>query len=374
MPGYLSGPGQLLPLPVLYPANLLPAGELFPATGGNGFSLAAGEAVPVPRGRFWVNLGAYAVLQFFDPITTTWRSLSSSRNDPQLVESDGFNFRIANLTGCPVAGLVTNGGSSYVAGGVTVTASAGGSLWAGVVGGRVSTTVSITAAGAGYGVAPLVFFPPPPAPGVVATGVAVISSGTVSSITVVNQGAGYTTAPVPQILPNPADPNFIAGSITSNAAATTTLVGAGTLSAVLCTNSGAPFTVVPSLTIAGAGGSGAATIVPMWTITSVSITSGGVGYTTAGKITTIGGVPSATAAFVNPATELTGYIPRPAEIGIAAVSATAGTITTIGTVFDGGLFAGTPTAFVVGGAATTPATIAVTLGSANAGVIMQQAG
>jgi hypothetical protein len=368
MAGPLAGAGQTLINQGLYPANLT-NGELYPS--GNEVSLAPGQQLPIPRGRYWVQLGGYMVLQFYDPVTTTWRSLSSSRVSPVLVDSDGFNFRVANLTGCAVAALVTNGGSAYVQGSTTITPSAGNSQWIPVVGGRVSTTISITAAGAGYTVPPLVFFPPPPSPGVQASAVAVISSGTVSSITVLNQGAGYATAPVPAILPNPTDPALASGAITSQATATTTLVGAGTLSAVLCANPGSSFSTVPSLTIAGAGTLAAATIVPMWTITSTSITSGGAAYTTNTALTTIGGVPSATPAYTNPETELTGYIPRPAQIGIAA--ATGGTITTIGTIYDGGLFVGTPTALVTGAAPTTPATIALTLGSVNATAIMQKA-
>ncbi len=369
MAGYLSGPGQTLPLPQLYPANLLPNGELFPFS--NEFTLAPGQQIPVPRGRFWIELGGYAVLQFYDPVTTMWRAISSARTSPVLVDGDGFNFRVANLTGCAVGAIVTNGGSAYVQGSTTITPSAGNSTWQPIVGGRLNPTVSITGAGGGYTIPPQVYFPPPPAPGVAATGIAVISSGTVSSITMINVGAGYTVAPVPQIIANPTDPAYLSGSIT-NATATTALVGSGTLSAVLCTNPGASFATVPSLTIAGAGSSAAATIVPMWTISGTSIVSGGAAYTTNAVLTTVGGVPSATPAYLNPAIELTGYIPRPAQIGIAGV--TGGTISTIGTIYDGGLFTGTPTMILAGSAATTPGTIAATLGTANATVVMQLAG
>lgn len=371
MAGYLAGPGQGLPFPTsLYPQNLIPNGELSPS--GNAITLAPGQQLPVPRGRFWVDLGGYAVLQFYDPVSQTWRGLSSSRVSPVFVDSDGFNFRVANQTGCAVAAVVTNGGSNYVAGSTTVTPSAGNSQWVPVIGGRINTTVSISASGAGYTLPPLVFFPPPPAPGVAATAVAVISSGTVSSITIVNQGAGYTTAPTPVIVPNPADPALASGAITSQATAIVALIGSGTLSAVLCANSGSSFSTVPSLTIAGAGTSAAATIVPMWTLTGTSITSGGAGYTTGGVITTVGGTTSGTPAFANPAIELTGYIPRPAQIAIAA--ATGGTITSVGSIIDGGMFTGSPTLFVAGGAPSTAATIGFTLGSTNATVIMQQAG
>lgn len=368
MAGPLSGPGQGLQFPqALYPQSLY--NGTIPVD-GNEITLAAGQQIPIPRGRFWVNLGGYAVLQFADPVTQTWRSLSSSRQSPVLVDSDGFNFRVANLTGCAVAAQVTNGGSNYVQGSTTVTPSAGNSTWQPIVGGRVGSC-SVTAAGAAYTIPPQVSIAPPPAPGVQATAIAVLSSGTVSSITMINVGAGYPTAPQVLIIPNPTDPAYLAGSITSNAVATANLTGSGTLSALLCTNPGSSFSTVPSLTIAGAGTSAAATIVPMWTITGTSITSGGAGYTTNTMITTVGGQPAGTSTYTNPETELTGYIPRPAAIGIAAAGG--GTISTVGTIYDGGLFVGTPTAVVVGGAASTPATIGFTLGSTNASVILQKA-
>lgn len=371
MAGYLAGPGQGLPFPTsLYPANLQPYGELSPS--GNAFTLAPGQQLPVPRGRYWIDLGGYAVLQILDPVTQTWRGLSSARTSPVAVDSDGFNLRVANLTGCAVAAIVTNGGSNYVAGSTTVTPASGNSQWVPVIGGRINPTVSISAPGFGYTVPPLVFFPPPPAPGVAATGIAVIAGGTVSSITVVNQGAGYPTAPVPMIYPNPTDPAFQSGAITSQATAVTALVGSGTVSAVLCSNPGASFSTVPSLTVAGAGSSAAATIVPMWTLTGSSITSGGAGYTTEAMMTTIGGRPSASPAYTNPAVELTGYIPRPAVVTVGGV--TGGTISTVGSIIDGGLFTGTPTLFVAGGAPSTAATIGFTLGSTNATVIMQLIG
>lgn len=371
MAGWLSGPGQLLPVPSLYPTNPL-GGTLDPQ--GTEVSLAPGETMLVPRGIWLLNPGGYCVVQVLDPVSGVWRMNSTARVGPTTVSSDGNNVRVANLTGCALGAIVTTAGSAYVQGSTTVTPSAGNSTWQPVVGGLISTTVSITAAGAGYGVAPLVFFPPPPYPGVQATGVAVISSGTVSSITVLNQGAGYTTAPVPQIVPNPTDPNLASGSITSNATATTTLVGAGTLAAVLCTNPGVSFSTVPSLTIAGAGTSAAATIVPMWTLTGASITSGGAGFSANTELSTLGGIPSATAAHTNPSIELTGVIPRRASV---LLTANGGTIATVSTIYDGGLFTGTPTPLIetqTGAGGSTAATITLTLGSVNATIYMVQVG
>lgn len=369
MAGYLGGPGVPLPYPAsLYPSNLF-QGELGPA--GNEVVLAPGQQLPIPRGRFWVTTGGTAVLQFFDPVTQIWRGFSSARMGPILLDSDGFNFRVANLTSCACAAVVTNGGSSYVQGSTTVTPSAGNSTWQAIVGGRINTTVSITASGAGYGVAPLCFIPPPPPPGVQATAIAVISSGTVSSITVIDQGAGYTTAPPITLYPNPTDPNFLSGSITATATATLSTIGSGNVSAVLCTNPGVSFATVPSLTIAGAGSSAAATIVPMWTLTGASITSGGAGYTGV-ELTTLGGRTSATPAYLNPAVELTGYIPRPAIVGL---SNTGGTIGSVSAIYDGGLFTGTPTSLILtSGIVSTIATVALSISSANATVEIQLAG
>lgn len=371
MPGPLSGPGVGLPYPQsLYPVNLT-GGELIPS--GNAITLAPAQMLPIPRGRFWINLNGYAVLQWFDPVLAAWRNISSARMSGMVVDSDGFNLRVGNLTGCAVGAIVTNGGSAYVQSSTTVLPSAGSSVWQPIVGGRMNTTVSITATGAGYGLPPLVVVSPPPSPGVQASAIAVLNTGSVSSITVINAGAGYTSAPVLSIYPNPTDPNALSNSITAAATATVALAGSGVLSAIICTNPGASFTTVPSLTITGAGTSAAATIVPMWALTGASITSGGAGYSANVELSTIGGLPSGTPAFTNPALEQTGYIPRKAS---ALMTCTGGTITTVNTIYDGGLFVGTPTAQVISALAspTTPATIAISLSSVNATVEIQPLG
>ncbi len=364
----LSGPGVGLPVPQgLYPASLL-NGELQPST--NYLTLAPGQAIPLPRGTWWVQ--GTALVQNLDPISGTWRNHGSALAPGRVVTSDGFDTRVANLTGCAVAATVTTGGTNYVQATTTVTPSAGNSTWQAVVGGRVATP-SISAAGAGYGVTPLVFFDAPPNPGVQATGVAVMANGTISSITMIDVGAGYQIAPKIAIYPSPFDPNYLAGSAITPATAVSTLTGAGNLSAVLCTNSGAPFTSLPTLTIAGAGASAVASIIQLTTLLSASITSGGAGFNSTAFLTTSGGIPSYTEAYTNPSIELTGFIPRAA---VAALTLTGTTISALGTIVDGGLFAGTPTGAVLqnGAAATTPATIALTFGGANQTVQMQRLG
>ena len=125
--------------------------------------------------------------------------------------------------------------------------------------------------GKGYTIPPLVLIPDPPTPGVAATAVAVISGGTVTSITVVNPGAGYLVAPTPTLLPCQTDPAFLAGSIT-NATATLTLTGAGTLTAVLLGNFGGPLTSAPTLTVAGVGTTGTVTTIPATVVAAANDT------------------------------------------------------------------------------------------------------
>jgi hypothetical protein len=372
MPQPLSGPGVGLPVPQnLYPASLL-NGELQPNT--NAITLAPGNALPVPRGTWWFEGQGLAFVQVLDPITGVWKNVSSARAGGVVVSSDGFTTRIANLTGCAVAAVVTAGGSNYVQATTTVTASSSGSLWQAVVGGALAGT-SITQAGSGYGIAPLVIFPAPPSPGVPATGVATISNGSLTAITMINEGAGYPGTGVvkPAIYPNPLDPNYLAGSTITNAAAQVTITGAGSITAVLCTNNGAPFTTLPTLTIAGAGTAAAASIVQLTVLTGTSITSGGAGVNSSAFFTTSGGQPSYTPVWTNPATELTGYVPRPA---VATLALSGTTISSLSTIIDPGMFAGAPIGTILqdGAAQSTAPTIALTLGGANVTVILQNLG
>lgn len=363
----LSGPGLGLPYPQsLYPAFLIGSS---PQAATNEFVLAPGQALPVPPGDWAVSASkGLAALQVLDPVTTMWGDLQPLTGENKIVHSDGQNIRFANLTGCPVSATVTaRGTSGYTTTGTTVTASAGGSTWVAVVGGAVNTSVTITSAGSGYTIAPLVLFSAPASPGVQATGYATISSGAVASVVVTNQGAGYLVAPTITVLPSPYDPNF--GSIV-NAVLTATLTGAGQVTAVLCTNSGAPQSSAPTLTVAGGDGTATATANMLWTATGASVTAGGGGYTTVTKVTSVGGLSSATPIWTNPRTE-GGILLKPRSADMA-VAASGGAITSISAVYDGGLYTGTPTTLVVSNAVvTTAATLALTLGSAVDTVMVQ---
>jgi hypothetical protein len=391
MPGPLSGPGLGLQIPqYLYPTELNNAPY---DTQSNRLALAPGEQLPVPAGTWYIQLGFYLVLQYLDPVTGVWATGSSASygRGTIYVKSDGFNVRIANLTGCPTGAVIVAQGTNYVQATTTVSVvGGGGSTWQPIVGGGLGFASVVTAnAGAGYGVPPLVFIPaPPPASnnangvgGVQASGYVGISGGTVSGFTFTNQGAGYQTAPTPVVLPNPTDPNINTG-ITA-ATLSFSLVTGGGLTAVLCTNNGAALSNPNNftLTVAGAGSGASLTGFAMQTITAASVTGAGTGYGTAGVLlTTIGGVPP-TGTITNPDFNRIAWLPRPAQIGLAVTGAGGTVAAQAGTIYDGGLFnTNTAPNFVVATqlvtaatVAITAATIALTMGSAPDIATMQPA-
>lgn len=373
----IGGAGIGLPNPqVLYPNNLSVTTNNYQA-GTNYITLNTGQTQLIPPGWWWVEGDGYSVVQYLDPVTTTWRGFSSARKTPQRIWSDGNNYRVANLTGCPVAAVVTAQGSGYAQATTTVTANgSGGSTWLPIIGGAISTTVTVGTAGSGYTIPPIVYFPAPPAPGVQATGYATLSGGTVNSIVVTNQGAGYQTAPVPVIIPSPFDPNL--ANIVNAAATTTISANAGKLCAVLCTNPGTSV-AVPTLTVTGAGSSATVSAVSLCTITATT-GSGGTNYVSGNNLaTTVGGVTNASNALTNPAIELTNYIPRPA-VGVPTVSGgaiTGFTMTDTGLFTSSNLSSNQPTLLVLAqtgsSAASGALTISVTLGGTQSLVQLQPA-
>jgi len=75
-------------------------------------------------------------------------------------------------------------------------------------------------------------------------------------------------------------------------------------------------------------------------------------------------------AIANPAYELTGFIPRPAQISVTTSSVGA---LSAPVVVDGGLFLTAPTAVILTGGAvpTTLASISLTMGAANSQALLQ---
>src|SRR5208282_1221335 len=95
---------------------------------GNRISLAAGETWLIsPAGPYWISLGLYTCLQVYDPILLTWISIEGG-GQTRYIESDGVNYRLANLTGCAVGALVTAAGTGYTSA-PSVTIASGNSIW-----------------------------------------------------------------------------------------------------------------------------------------------------------------------------------------------------------------------------------------------------
>jgi hypothetical protein len=368
----ISGTGVGLQLPqYLYPTELNPSNT--PVDLQNCYqTLAPGDSLAVPAGSYYVMVGPYLVVQFNDPINGVWRVLGPI-GDRQIIHltSDGFNYRIANLTGCACAAVVTAAGSGYAQSTVTVTSSSGGSTWQAVVGGMVSLS-TINNAGSGYGIPPLLFISAPPVGGVQATGYCTLTSNTVSAVTIDNVGGGYVTAPTAVIVTNPYDPNLSAGTI-KPAAVTLTVVGAGSIAAVLCTNPGASIASAPTLTIAGGAGTGATvTALRMQTFVSATVASAGT-WTGGALLTSVGGSGGAVATWNNPQINYTNFVPRPMSVLLSGATS----LSSVATIYDGGLFLSAPTLSVapVGGniAPASTATITATYGGVADTCLLQPA-
>lgn len=374
MPQPLSGPGLgLMPPQNLYPTELFNAPYDCPT---NALTLPAGASQVLPAGDWFVWGGKYCDIQFFDPVTDTWRIVQPVLGHVQFVKSDGFNVRVANLLGTVVGAVVVNGGSGYTQSTATITPSAGSSTWYPVVGGSLAVS-TINNPGSGFGIAPLVYIPSPPSQNttVPATAYATLSSGTVSAVSLVNQGAGYQAASVTALLlPSLNDPNYATASAGS---VTFTLANAGAITAAVCLNPGIPLSTAPTLTPAGTAGT-AATITPyiLQTVTATSVAAGGAGWGNATQfpfIGSAGGAATATSAVPNPLIEFTSFVPRAFQ-GVGTTNA-GGTISAV-TIYDGGKFVTTPNSVVVpasGFIATTAASITFTGGFTTDTVYIQAA-
>ncbi len=285
-------------------ASRLPqaTGSFAPAQGSNVVTLSASECFIIPAGTYQIAAGSYTSLQFLDPVTGTWRTINAETSfEPNYVDSDGGNWRLANLTGTPVGALITNAGTGYTNGigtaatGLTITASSGASVWVPVVGGAVNSTVTITAAGSGYLYPPILVFDAPPVGGIQASGICTISTGAINAVTVTNQGAGYVTAPNITVINDFRDTAGAGGILTVNA----TLAGSGALTAMYPSNQGTALTSVPTFTFSPASTT-AATAVMNFVVTGITVGAGlsGTGYKTSQPflVLTQGGIVAGTRA------------------------------------------------------------------------------
>lgn len=336
----------------------------------NALTLGTGSCWIVPSGRWSLKPGQYTTFQEYDPITGVWRTPGAGSTDAFMESSfsDGTNYRLANQTGCPVAAIVTTAGSGYTAATPpTWTMGAGGAVFKSVVGGAISTTISVVTGGSSYTYPPTVLISAPPPGGVPATAHCTLSAGAVNAVTVDNQGAGYLTPPTVTFVNDPREANPAVATITTGNGATgvTTLTGAGTVTAALCLDHGLGGQAsVPSMTISS--GSAAATAIMCWSITAITVstTTNGSGY--AAPII-IGGVDAVItgSALTNPAIQVGLVKERFATIYASAVSGTGISPASV-VIRDGGIYQQSPTLYTQGafpqGAGAVAATVTATMG------------
>ncbi len=319
-------------------------------------TLHSGQSYIPPSGQYLVTLGLYTTQQWYDAQTQTWKNAQTPANsDLTFVSSDGYNFRVQNISGTVQAGYMTNGGSGYPNGiypaatttssqtnYVIATASAAGAQssligtiakFNVIVGGAISTTVTVTTAGSGYTRQPTLLFSNPPIGGVPASGyVSALSGGGISTVVVTNQGAGYTTAPTITVVPHQLDTSA------SGAVLTATLTLSGSVTALTMAENGSAYAAVPTIAFtASAGSSAAATAVMCMSATGISSVSGGSANLTDNTASfVIQSTPytaTKTSCPVNPDIESSIFTPRTGNGIIVTSSGVASAMT----ITDGGL-------------------------------------
>ena len=287
----------------------LPTAQL--AEGTNKVELASGGTFYFPSGQYAILTDANSIIEIWDPIENTWRTWIAASTGGYIF-CDGYNFRGLNTTGAVTSTTLTAGsgmtngiGPPSSTGGSGVSASFGASNTTGgatatgfvVVGGSVQAP-TVTQAGSGFLVPPLVVIDPPPSGGVQATAIAALTAGGgIASITMENVGGGYLASPnfwlIPQtnIYQGGTSGGIAAGAIppaglvypsnavpgnqnTSSSGAQLTsaaLTGSGTITGFRVTNRGGGYTGAPTVTLTGASGGGAITAVVANTTPAASL-------------------------------------------------------------------------------------------------------
>ena len=318
-------------------------------------ALGSGQLYKIPSGNYMVMPGLYTFLQWFDPVLYGWRMCAgASQGGTFPINSDGTNFRLANLTGCMVGASITTAGSGLTNGiyypsgyaiannpnavlqagtaaAPSVTMSAGGGSVIAtcnlIVGGAINSTIAITTAGSGYTRAPILTLTPPPSGGVQATAVCTLTAGAIGAVTVTNQGAGYTSVPTVTVTNSPDDTTGTGAVLTVNA----TLAGSGGYTAITIANPGSTMNAVPTFTFSPTTGSPAATAIMCFTITT-GVAQTGQDHSSTGNLGfSMGALATAQSINTNPAITTGLFQPR---MAYTAETTTAGGGITF---LDGGL-------------------------------------
>lgn len=262
------------------------------ANASSSITLQSGQSSVLPAGSYIVQLGKYSVMQYYDPISLTWRCFNSPpSSNPFPFITDGYNYRIINLSGCVVGGVITTLGTSNAAkigiwptgsssvAGVTATVAAPANAptvtaaMNVIVGGAVSQTVTVTAGGSGYVMPPVLTFSPPAAGGLLATGYAVVTAGAVSSVVMTNQGAGYASAPTVTVTASYGDPGVNAVITAALVPSTGTTIGYGQTVAVTMASYGGGYATVPTITVAGMTSTAITAVCCFTVVTATTVSS-----------------------------------------------------------------------------------------------------
>jgi hypothetical protein len=271
-----SGQQILLRQRAAWPVNLLP-----------------GQTFIIPNGSWLVSPGRYTLLQWFDTNGARWRNFTAQPGQSLNVESDGQNYRIANLTGCPIGALITNVGNGNVTNGyqsITVTPSAGNSTWGVLHGGSVNNNCNVVAGG-NYALPPLLLWSPAAnqtIPFVAPQFNCTMSGNAISTVGVVDQGAGLTGVGTITVVQQPGDTNPGGGSVI---VAGNNLINSGNMTALWPLtpgqNGNTGLAAVPTLTF-GAPSSAAATVIMNLCVTgAIGTANVGANYGAAGSLFTI---------------------------------------------------------------------------------------
>jgi hypothetical protein len=380
-------------------SQILSSSGFTQSQGSDVVTLAASQTFIIPAGTYLVSTGPYTSLQWLEPVSNAglntntnltsavngiWRTCNADlAQRPMVIDSDGGNWRLANLTGCPVGAAITNAGSGGTNGigqaatGMVVAPSAGGSTWVPVVGGALTASGATITGGSNYQYAPTLVIGAPPPGGVQATATCTISANAVNAITFTNNGAGYLTAP-PVTIINDSRDAVGTGAAIALAAPT----GSGTLTALYPVNHGTNLTATPTFSTLTGVTSAAATIIMNYVVTGWANGTAGAGYLASAQLwaTVVPGLtPTLAANTVNPIvgtgtnTASTGGQTlgqpfstafRPAQItqlitsgGATQASSAAGTINDAGFGYPN--TTGTMLLMPIGTAGTYPTTIAV---------------
>lgn len=270
-----------------FPLPLAQVGE-----GGSRVELASGGVFYPPSGNYLYLLDANTNLQFFDGQSQSWQTADTASNG-NFATLDGYNYRFINTTGMFTATVISNAGSGMTNGigsainGVSATLPASDTTGGAratvntIVGGSVQAP-TITQAGSGFLVPPLIVIDPPPPGGIQATATCALSAtGTIASITMANVGAGYAASPnfwvIPQtnlyqggpqqgvaagaippaglVFPTNAVPGNQNTSSTGVQLTSAALTGSGTLTGLVIGNAGGGYTS-SSRTVTFTGGAG----------------------------------------------------------------------------------------------------------------------